>query len=63
VKTRYSDYCTTFYDEDDNMVYFWDEMKDRGIDKQKVSGHIEALVIMQAWKDNAPEGVICEILD
>jgi hypothetical protein len=62
VKTRYSDYCTTFYDGD-NMVYFWDEINDVAMDKQKVSGHIEALVVMQAWKDNAPEGTICEILD
>lgn len=57
---KYTDYCTTFYDARDGMVYFYDEMKDRMLGKQKVSGKEEAAAVMQGWIENAPKDVICE---
>lgn len=60
---KYTDYCTAFYDGESSMVYFYDEIKDKGIERQKVSGKVEADMVMRAWKDNAPMGVICDILE
>ncbi len=61
-EVKYTDYCTTFYDARDGMVYFYDEMKNRMIGKQEVSGKEEAAAVMQEWQGNAPRNVICEML-
>lgn len=58
----YTGYCTAFYDKDDNAVYFWDEIKDKKIRKQKVADKAEADKVMQDWKAKAPKGVICDLL-
>ena len=44
------------------MVYFYDEMKNRMIGEQEVSGKEEAAAVMQEWQGNAPRNVICEML-
>lgn len=59
---NYTDYCTAFYDEECNEVYFYDEIKDKVIGKQKVSGNVEAGIVMRVWQDNAPKRIICELL-
>lgn len=59
---RYTDYCTTFYVPEEKTVYFWDEIKDRTIKKQKVADKQEACHVMCSWQRNAPKGVICQIL-
>lgn len=59
---KYTDYCTAFYDNENNMVYFYDEIKNRVIGKKEVSGKVEADMVMQVWKDSAPKGTICDIL-
>lgn len=58
----YTDYCTTFFIPEENTVYFWDEIKDRTIKKQKVVDKEEADHVMRIWQENAPDGVICQIL-
>lgn len=58
----YTDYCTCFIEQKEECVYFWDEIKDRKIAKQEVKDIQEAADIMQEWRDNAPKGVICEII-
>lgn len=60
---NYTGYCTAFYDKESGMVYFHDEIKNRAIGKQKVSGRVEAGLAMRIWQDNAPKGSICEIID
>lgn len=59
----YTDYCTCFYDEETNQVYFWNEITDCKISTQKVKDKEEADTVMKAWVDNAPKGVICQCLD
>lgn len=59
---NYTDYCTAFYDEESNKVYFYDEIKNKVIGKQKVSGKVEASIVMRVWQDNAPKGIICELV-
>lgn len=59
----YTDYCTCFYDREDNKVYFWDEIKDRAFEKLKVKDSKEAAVVMQEWIGNAPKNIICDCLD
>ena len=60
---KYTDYCTTFYDPKSDTVHFYDEIRNRTIYEQKVSGKVEANIVMRIWKDDAPEGCICEILE
>ncbi len=59
---NYSDYCTAFYDTKSGKVYFYDEIKNKAIGKQKVSSKAEADIVMRVWQDNAPEGIICELV-
>lgn len=59
---KYSDYCTAFYDKEKDTVCFYDEINDQIMEKQRVSGRAEADMVMRIWKDNAPEGIICDIL-
>ena len=59
---NYSDYCTAFYDMESGKVYFYDEIKNKVIGKQKVSGKVEADIVMRVWQDNAPKGIICELV-
>ena len=58
----YTEYCTCFYDESTNQVYFYDELKDCTISKQKVTDEAEANKVMKLWADNAPENYICHII-
>lgn len=58
----YTDYCTAFYDYGRKEVVFYDEIKNRNICKQKVENKEEAEMIMRIWQDNAPDGIICQIL-
>ena len=60
---KYTDYCTTFFVPDEKKVYFWDEIKDRIIEEKKVKDKEEAEHVMKEYKDNAPDGVICHILN
>ena len=62
VSLNYTDYCTCFYVESDNKVIFYDEIKDKPFDSCIVDNEQEALLIMQAWKANAPSHVICDIV-
>jgi len=59
---KYTAYCTCFYVKEENKVYFYDEIKDRNIGKEKVKDKAEAERVMKKWKNNAPAGVICDIL-
>lgn len=59
---KYTDYCTCFYDEVENKVVFWNEVKDRQIGVKKVKDKEQAKQIMLKWVENAPEHVICEVL-
>lgn len=59
---RYADYCTAFYDEKENTVYFYNEMTDRMLGKKKVKDEEEAMCVMRIWQDNAPKGIICSVL-
>lgn len=59
---NYTDYCTAFYDAESSKVYFYDEVKNKVIGKQKVSGKMEADIVMRVWQDNAPKGIICELV-
>ena len=61
-KHKYTDYCTCFYVPEKNIVVFYDEIKERPIEKQAVKGGKEADIVMRIWQDNAPESVICQIL-
>lgn len=58
----YPDYCVIFYDREKNEVCLHDEIKSRIVERKKVSGSIEADIIMRVWQDNAPDGIICDIL-
>lgn len=58
----YTDYCTCFYVEKDNEVVFYDEIKDCPFTSFKVNDGQEAILVMQAWKTNAPSHVICDIV-
>ena len=60
---RYTDYCTCFYDEKKNEVWFWDEIKDHKISAKKVKDKEEAKKVMLEYINNAPTGVICQALD
>ena len=60
--TNYTDYCTAFYDSGKKEVIFYDEIKNQNISKQKVKNKKEAEMIMRIWQDNAPDGIICQIL-
>lgn len=59
---KYAVYCTCFYVKEEKKVYFYDEIRDRLLGKQKVKDQEEADIVMRIWQDNAPEGVICDIL-
>lgn len=59
---KYTPYCTCFYVKEEKKVYFYDEIKDRPLGKQKVKDKEEADHVMRIWQDNAPAGVICNIL-
>lgn len=59
----YTDYCTCFYRPEENKVYFYDEIKENVIEKQKVADKKEADIVMQIWQTNAPQGSICQILN
>ena len=61
-KQKYTDYCTCFYVSEENIVIFYDEIKERLIEKQAVKDGKEADIVMRIWQDNAPESVICQIL-
>ena len=58
----YTDYCTCFYIESANQVYFYDEINDCTISRRKVKDKAEADEVMKAWVDNAPENCICKIV-
>lgn len=58
----YTVYCTCFYDAENKKVCFYDEIKDRYIRRQKVKDKEEAEKLMQAWVDNAPADVICQMI-
>ena len=58
----YTDYCTCFYDPEEGKVCFFDEMKDRFLEKRKVTGPKEADTVMKAWVASAPNGIICQRL-
>lgn len=60
---KYSDYCTCFYIPEENTVYFYDEIKESTLEKKKVNDKDEADTVMRIWQDNAPEGIICQILE
>ena len=55
---KYTPYCVTFYER--GQVYFYDEIKDRIIEKVAVSSEEEALRLQKQWLDNAPSNVICQ---
>lgn len=59
---KYTDYCTCFYEPKENKVFFYDEIKESIIGNEKVNDKSEADIVMRIWQDNAPEGVICQIL-
>lgn len=59
---KYTDYCTGFYIEKYNEVWFWDEVKDKRIKKISVKNKEEADKILKEWEENAPNHCICEIL-
>lgn len=59
---NYTDHCTAFYDSESGMVFFYDKIRNRKIGKKKVSGKVEAEIVMRVWQDNAPEGIICELV-
>lgn len=59
----YTDYCTCFYDESTGFIYFYDEIEDRIIKKEKAADKKSAKTTMETWVNNAPEGVICQILE
>lgn len=58
----YTDYCTCFYEPKENKVYFYDEIKESVIEKQSVADKKEADIVMRIWQDNAPQGIICQLL-
>jgi len=58
----YTDYCTCFYDKKEGKVCFYDEMKDRFLEKRTVKSSSEAQLIMQSWVARAPKGIICQII-
>lgn len=60
---NYTDYCTCFYQPKENKVYFYDEIKEKVIKKQKVADKKEADIVMRIWQDNAPQGIICQIVN
>ena len=62
MKGKYSDYCTSFYEEKEHQVYFWDEIKDKPLGRQKVKNKEEADLVMRIWQDNAPKGIICDLI-
>ena len=62
MKQKYSDYCTAFYEPKGKEVWFWDEIKDKPMGKQKVESKEEADHVMRIWQDNAPKGIICDLL-
>ena len=59
---KYTEYCVCYYIPSENKVYFHDEVKDSTIGTQKVKDETEADMVMKSWVDNAPKGVICEII-
>lgn len=61
-KHKYTDYCTCFYVPEKNIVVFYDEIKERLIEKQAVKDGKEADIVMRIWQDNAPKNVIAHIL-
>lgn len=63
VMEKYTDYCTTFFDTESSTVYFWDEIKNRALGKQKVKDKVEADHVMKTYKGNAPDGVICDVIN
>jgi len=60
---EYTDYCTCFYEPSENKVYFYDEIKDRVINTLDAKDEVEAEKLMNAWVNNAPNGVICQRLE
>lgn len=60
---EYTDYCTCFYEETTESVWFWDEINDRKIGEQKTQNENEAKKVMEDWVANAPDNVICQCLD
>ena len=59
---EYTDYCTCFYVAGENKVHFHDEIKNSTISTRKVKDESEATMVMKSWVDNAPEGVICQMI-
>ena len=59
---NYTDYCTTFFEETTQEVWFYDEIADKKIGTQKVKDELEANNIMDAWVRNAPQNIICDKL-
>lgn len=61
VNVRYTEYCSAFIST--GRVVFWDEIEDTRIKETWISSIEEGIAIMNEWKNNAPEGCICEILN
>lgn len=59
----YTDYCTCFYQPEESKVYFYDEIKESVIEKQKVADKNESDIVMRIWQGNAPRGVVCQLLN
>ena len=58
----YTDYCTTFYEPEDGMVCFYDEITDRFLEKRTVGSAAMAQALMESWVASAPSGIICQII-
>ena len=57
---RYTDYCTCFYEEDKNVVTFYDEIEEEPIISRPVKDKEEAESMMKEWISRAPEHIICQ---
>lgn len=62
MKFKYSDYCTVFYVPADETVYIYDEIEDRGLQQIHVESESQAVEVMRSWVEQAPEGIIAEII-
>lgn len=61
--TAYTDYCTCFFVQEENGIYFYDDIRDKIIGKEKAENREKADEIMKKWKQNAPDNIICQILE
>ncbi len=64
-KSIYTDYCVcfSFQDEKGIGVQFYDDIKDRPIKTIHVDGLEEAKHIMEKYVAEAPDGIICQMIE